>query len=646
MTLSSLDFRVVVVGDIIIDHDIIVRKSNRRHTNLDGEMAYEVDRRYTTVGGAGGSARVLAMLNGGETHLAGFSAPTIWAEGVRAILEECRKYDNSPRPIRLLVVWTAEGRGAVVSRLVVLDQKGVPGERPSRWDDASELALPSYRRQALPDLIKNSGDWDGILLSDLNRGTIDRELVRSIADYAQGKDIPLVIIPKWVASYYRDIEALAIIPNLKEWCELTKRHGEDAHQLEDHFRRTLNRPDRVHEMATRSVVCFPRIKYHIITCDADGVVIVGPILDGKRIAVNRLKALEIQDSVKKGAGDAFTAQFLLAYLELSRVARLAESDAVHGACRRGVAAAAAHLTVDWQRMATVQEVAELVPHVDAVSSAGDVEWPIEAVWGTVGTHINLGERATALPGIVSQDRDFSASMAGIAEHIEQYRDSGSPPGLLIGAPSGDGKSAILRAIATAYAATSYDGCSRGVPSEQLAAELGALSGKVVIIDEADKAHKYIKDNIGLIQRAIESGILFVFAGSGFRPELETDPEYTELYGRCKRVFPKPLAERLGDIVLILAARISARLEHAGLRMPEVQVPKSVFDRTLREAVSKGAISGKALDQLADQLVDSYKKNRAQASVHAGSPSLHYSESQDSPIELIRIVPPARNGGAL
>lgn len=644
MTWPEVSFTVVVVGDIIIDHDILVRRSALLHAEILGkEIPYEVERRYTTVGGAGGSARLLAMINGGDTFLAGFSAPTMWGQAMAETMEGCRTYDNSPRPVKLLCVWTAEGRGAVVSRLVELGSNDAPRERLSRWDDSARFTLPSYKRQALPDWIirtHRNSPLDGILLADLNRGTVDEEMVSSIANFASEEGLPLVVVPKWISGMYRSVTALALIPNLTEWCQLVKGDEEDMNDLNQHFRQGLGRPDRLAEMAGRSIRNFPGFSYHIITCDSDGLVLIGPVKEGVEIPVSRLAAVEIDRSIKKGAGDVFSAQFLLAYLYHRNVQQKTESEAVHDACRRGTAAAAAHLVADWHRMPTLDEVEQFALRVGELTRVAEGTWPIEIVWDTLGDHISLDEMATSLPGIFTSNEDYRRAIEGIWEHLDAQTGTPEPRGLLIGAPSGDGKSALLDALALASPARDYDGFAKELAPEALAKDLGELAGATVIIDEADKAASYIRTHIHVVEEAIKAGTVFIFAGTGFSQEQSSDPTYAELFNRCKPFFPKRLAERATDVAVILAAKIVELLREAGFKGPEVDVERPTLDAAIRNTVlaKTDRWSGKHLMGYAREIVgDLSQKKRTGRSQQRSVARLSHPSHRDESSPVVRVV---------
>jgi bifunctional ADP-heptose synthase (sugar kinase/adenylyltransferase) len=312
MMQERFNFRLLVLGDIIVDHDILARKSGRPHKLVEREIPYQVERRYTTAGGAAIGARFLAMVNEGDTYLAGFSAPSMWSQALSDIMDQSRIYDNCPREVKLLCVWTAEGRGPVVSRLVELDDKGMPDARPIRWDDPGELTWPTYKRQALPDLIERvhrQSPFDGIIINDKDRGTLDEDTVKRVTSLARADNIPVVVDPKWSRDSYRDIEALAFTPNLWEWCWLV-----DETANEDYYKRNLKRPFCLQEIAKKAIVKFPNFRYHIITCDADGVILIGPVGEGIDLPIHHVPAVDIGKGLKQGPGDVFAAQFLAAYL--------------------------------------------------------------------------------------------------------------------------------------------------------------------------------------------------------------------------------------------------------------------------------------------------------------------------------------------
>jgi hypothetical protein len=632
------NLRLLVVGDIITDHDIFVASHGRPHTNLEGEKAYEVEQRYTTAGGAAIGARFLAMVNEGNTYLAGFSAPTMWTQALKEIMDQSRIYDNCRRDVKLLCVWTAEGRSPVVSRLVEVDQKGVPHSRPSRWDDSGEVTLPPYKRNALPDLIErvhNESPFDGIIINDLDRGAFDQGTVERIVTLARSSRTPVVVDPKWSAKRYQGVKALALMPNLREWCYLVSET-----LREDYYRSNLNRPNCLKEIADKSVRAFRDFRYHIITCDADGVILIGPVGEGPDLPIFRVLPVDVGKPLKQGPGDVFAAQFLAAYVHLTRILKEPDSQAVHEACRWGMAAAAAHLTVDWQRMPNAQEVKEYVGRVVPAREVARAKWPTAIIWDTLGDTIFLEQMTTPLPAIFTFYEDYRKDITDIVAHLDSQLRAPSPQALLIGASAGSGKSTILDGLMKRHDGIRYNALPTRWNLNRLRKDLQDHRDSFVVIDEADKAQKRITRNISVVDQARKSGVALVFAGAGYKPELEKDERYAELYTRCTPKFLSPLTARPCDIPVIIAAHISSALSTSRTTIPSFEIEGATIDHAVSQVMGGEGWGPRRLVDYASEIVR-YFEEQAPPTGTAGrrsAPRLAHPEHLGPSDRTMKVIP--------
>jgi hypothetical protein len=88
---------VFIIGDLIVDHDIFVRGRATSSSNSQGtESHLDIIRRQDTAGGAANSARILAILNEGETYLWGVVGKCHWGN-FRTILEGSHAIDGAQK---------------------------------------------------------------------------------------------------------------------------------------------------------------------------------------------------------------------------------------------------------------------------------------------------------------------------------------------------------------------------------------------------------------------------------------------------------------------------------------------------------------------------------------------------------------------
>ena len=577
MTTPRFTYRLLVAGDVTIDHDVLATLSTSPHTNADGEIVYDSVRRYTTAGGAGITARYLSVTNRGDTYLAAFTAPTLWSSDLREVLDKSALTDRAITPPQLISNFTAEARMPLISRLIEVSRDMTEFTRNTRWDDVGDFTLlHAYKRKALLEGIQSiscgtergTGSYDGIVLNDLDLGTVDHNLAVGLARLASDTGIPLVIDPKRDYDKYRGVTAFAITPNLQEWYYLIQSTQSRGLRSYTDYRNFLDSPAVLQDIATRSVIMFPDIRYHIITCDKDGIVLIGPVQVGAEVLVRRLETQPLKASAKQGPGDVFAAQFLVSYLESKT--RMPEVDAVKEAGIWGMAAASAHLSATWQSMPSLSEVAGQVNTLKAKQIREyAVEYPSDVYWNRFGPEINLSDFRTAIDGFYTTYNEYGAVFAAIVDHIKTQRESTLPKPLLIGGPSGSGKSGILNELQRIFSGResfmfNNNGSTLSTDLEALCQEAsGSSPATVVVIDEADKAIDVIRNNIRYIDSAKESRVLFVFAGSGFEEELRDDRRFRELYDRCERRFLTSLDNRPGDVLLLLASRLSDELRDSG-----------------------------------------------------------------------------------
>jgi hypothetical protein len=91
---------IYVIGDLAVDHDVFARELEPTTESAEGERRFQVLRRQDTVGGAGNSARILAVLNEGATFLWDVVGGSHWGT-FRRILSNSHAIDGASSFVEL-----------------------------------------------------------------------------------------------------------------------------------------------------------------------------------------------------------------------------------------------------------------------------------------------------------------------------------------------------------------------------------------------------------------------------------------------------------------------------------------------------------------------------------------------------------------
>jgi bifunctional ADP-heptose synthase (sugar kinase/adenylyltransferase) len=569
--MSDRATNIFVIGDLVIDHTVFVRDAATTHNNIEGEDVYEVVRRMDTAGGAANCARILAVLSSGRTFLWGLIGRSHWGN-FRTILEKCHAVDEADSNVEFRGVQDeTQAQMNTITRLVMIGDNYTTPAYKVRFDDYGHLHVADDKRQAVIHYLDRAHakhTVDGIIINDLDMNGLTSDMIKKIADFAdaQNPPIPLFIDPKRERKKYIDIKGTAILPNLTEWCHLVELHDRDA---EKHWRSRLNRPDGLAEMAQRSFRYLGNFRYHIITCDRDGSVLIAPHpKEDDRYAVYRFPPHNSERQPQLGCGDVLTATFALEYSSSDQTAKGALQ-----AFQKANAAVGCYCDMSWHRMPKRDDVEEKCrrlskPPTPMVSpSKGILFLPKEE-------SVELSSVETVVPGLFSFDATFQTRVSELLEDIN--KDWGPKlKSIILGAPAGCGKSTIMKVLKESLGNSfgldvidfaELDGSKAGpvrwdnLPGyfKALPNEIGAKKGRLlVMMDEALKAPKggkLKKYGVDMLNAAHANNIRFLFIDAGFQPETKL-PVTSEFTSRCIPHYLTGLAERPIDIPYIIASRV-------------------------------------------------------------------------------------------
>ena len=372
-TQSSIN--VFVIGDLVLDHAIFVRRPEKPHQPIGNEKVTEVVRRVTMAGGAANCARALASIGRGQVFLWGITGQSPWGD-FSDILDRSQTYDGAVRGgrVQLRALHDHSIKMNTITRLIVLRDDSQ--EHEHRFDDTGEVRLTEAAHKTALDELCRAHIEPGIhavIVNDLDMGTITSDLIKGIARFCQEHSVPLFIDPKRTVGKYQEIRATAILPNLHEWCQLVGQGGRDKH-----WRDKLRNKHGLQEVAAYSLEHLPHFAYHVIKCDRDGAVLIGPAQGstGGFAAFNipPHPAMENRELPHQlGTGDVVTAILAMEFVALGSPPVPIDkfSDAFNIANR----VVSAYRQNPWHRMPTLQDIDRLTTAQSPISDMVPITAP-------------------------------------------------------------------------------------------------------------------------------------------------------------------------------------------------------------------------------------------------------------------------------
>ncbi len=563
---------VFVLGDLVVDHFIPIVDKTTPYQSVGNEHVVNGLPRRTIAGGAANSARQIAALSeGGRTCLWGPSGYSPWGSFLQ-LLQRSQNIDGVDHPITYLGCHNEALTTNTITRIVRISS-GQKISREYRIDDVRNVPVSDAQIGDLLNHIRNEHAQSRIqafLLNDLNMRALNAQLVLEISKFAEQHEIPVLVDPKRDWTVYRSIPVVCALPNLNEWCHIVKDVGN-----EPRWRNDLNNPDTLRDMAARSILHLPHAVFHIIKCDKDGAVFVGPDGPGQRLVCHLKPAPgQIGDPTNQiGTGDVLAGALAVEIARLARPDGL-RSEAVLGALTRAFEVVACYLRLDWQRVPNKRELANFEPPKLNISSRTKLADGL-LLLPSADNPIDLAEMSIKNSSLVSRDAEYRSTIDALIEHFQTGWDGAAAKSAILTGRGGVGKSEIIGLLSEELGQCrvlewrAADFSKKSCPTVDAAvekiraqrdaerADAAAREKLVIVVDEAfAKVGHLTFGRAGkmLLQLAGEEcgPVRFLFVDASFEAYRKKF-EASQFLSRCE-IFELPeLAKRRYDIPYIFAA---------------------------------------------------------------------------------------------
>jgi sugar/nucleoside kinase (ribokinase family) len=573
--MSDVSKNIFVIGDLVIDHTVFVQSPSGPHQNIEEEPIYEVTRRIDTAGGAANTARILAVLNQGYTFLWGLTGVSNWGS-FRTILEKSQAIDGANSNIKFRGIHDeTHAQMNTITRLIMVGNPANYSSRQHkvRFDDYGHIHVSEDKRRTVLHYLERAHHkhtLHAIVINDLDMNSLTRDLVRHIAKFANSQNprIPLIVDPKRKIEKYLDIEGTAILPNLAEWCYLVYERDQES---VNRWRRHLDDPERLIELAQLSFKFLGNFRYHIIKCDSLGAIILAPHPDKRnRYAVYRVAPHQILNHKpphQLGCGDVMTG---IVAMEFAKSKQTTED--MLQAFGKANAGVACYRDMPWQRMPSLEYVLDtqknvIHPTLKCEPSKGMLFLPKKDV-------VYLSDYETSVAGLHSADTIFHDRLKALL-HDLKTEWKGKLKSIILGAPAGSGKTTLINTLKAGLGEqlglnvidlsdhnlidwNDLEGFFRDISNKK-----DPKKGEIVIvIDEALKApmgEKLKTHGVRLLNAAHSNNIRVFFIDALFEPGQQ--PSVTsEFTSRCKGYYLPSFEERPIDIPYVVAGFVFSLLE--------------------------------------------------------------------------------------
>ena len=137
-------------------------------------------------------------LNKGLTYLWGVLGENRLGS-FREILESSHSHDGAPRNVEFRGVKDESGATMdTITRFVYMNDEN-RFDRKFRYDDKGHMHITEEKRRSVLHNLKRTNEkskLDAIIINDLDKGAINKNLVEAVAEFANEERIPLFVDPQ------------------------------------------------------------------------------------------------------------------------------------------------------------------------------------------------------------------------------------------------------------------------------------------------------------------------------------------------------------------------------------------------------------------------------------------------------------------
>jgi len=570
-SVTSIPLNIFVLGDLVLDHAIFVRRKDTPFEAVGNEKVTEVRTRITMAGGAANCARALAAVGKGHTFLWGITGRSPWGE-FSDVLSRSHIYDCA------VISGRVSFRGYhdqsipmnTITRLITVSEDKHEHEHEHRFDDVGQVHVTEAVRDTVIHELRQAHNKDilhAVIINDLDMLTIEQELVEAVSKFCLESSIPLFVDPKRTISKYSNVSATAILPNLNEWCALVGQHNRD-----DHWRKKIGHREGLQELASFSLEKLPNFTYQIITCDRDGAVLIAPSGDKPahfevlHVPPHPTRPRDLPHQL--GTGDVITAVLALQYC--SKRDRDESMKKLRDAYLTANLVVASYRQNTWHRMPIRAEIENLHTRIPQIENSELVTVPRRYL--PKDKEIDLSKYESPIKNLVSIDEEYIRVLNELVSFFQENWRAQTLFSAFLTARGGSGKTQVCKGLSSVVEDQRIGYLLIGPRTEvevhtktkfwnYVKQEKKALGVEhlLVAVDEAFGTIPFLlrrKNGVMLLEDAATSGVRFLFIDADFK-RLGSNLSGSQFVSRIQMFRLPELGERPCDIPYIFAAGCEA-----------------------------------------------------------------------------------------
>ena len=229
--------KILCVGDIILDHYIYGR-IDRISPEAPVSILFQESEKFT-LGGAGNVAANIASL-GGKVQLITLDGDDFSSQKIKSLDKKNKNIINSKIKVENFVVPTKKRFINKTAQLIRVDNEN---EKFSLTKKQKNKVLNIFR--------KYISDCDLVVLSDYNKGLLDKSLIKNIIDISKNNNKLIIADPKKInLSAYKNSDI--ITPNQKELTDASGMKFLNEKNLINFARKTMKKNNIQYILITRS----------------------------------------------------------------------------------------------------------------------------------------------------------------------------------------------------------------------------------------------------------------------------------------------------------------------------------------------------------------------------------------------------------